>query len=267
METERQPAVYFIGAGPGALDLLTLRAERLLRRADLILYADSLVNPEITTLAKPGAKVIGTASLALDEIVGLMVEAVGAGRLVARVHSGDPSLYGAIREQMVALRAAGVTYAVVPGVSSLFGAAAALGVELTCPEVSQTVIISRVAGRTPVPEREDLPALATHGTTLVLFLSVAQIDEVVSQLREGGYAADTPAAVVYRATWPDQQIVQAELSALPTAVRASGITHQALILVGDALQAGPGSVPQPASRLYDPSFGHGWRAPRPGRRA
>lgn len=254
--------MYFVGAGPGALDLLTVRAQRIIERADLVLWADSLVNPEIASLARPGAEVVGTASLALDEIVGRTVEAARVGKLVARVHSGDPSVFGAIREQMAVLRAAGVSYLVVPGVSSLFGAAAELGVELTVPEVSQTVIITRAAGRTPVPEREGLRELAAHRCTLALYLSVGMVESIVAELVEGGYPPATPAAVVYRATWPDQRIVRGTLAGLDEAARASGITRQALVLVGEALREIPAGEPAATSRLYDPAFGHGYRVSR-----
>ncbi len=252
-------SVYFVGAGPGALDLLTVRARRILQEADLILYADSLVNPEIATLARPGAEVVGSAGLTLGEMSGRMIEASRAGRLVARVHSGDPSVYGAIREQMVALSAARVRYAVVPGVTSLFGAAAALGVELTVPEVSQTIIISRAEGRTPVPERERLRNLAGHRATLAIYLSIGMIEQVVEELREGGYPAETPAAVVYRATWPDQQIIRGTLSGIAGAVRAAGIQRQALILVGEALRLHGEGDAFAASQLYSPDFRHGYR--------
>lgn len=262
MKTEQGVSVYFIGAGPGALDLLTLRAQRIIEQADLILYADSLVNPEIVTLAKPGAEALGTADMTLDELVGRMVVAARAGLLVARVHSGDPSIFGAIHEQMAALAAAEIDYAVVPGVSSLFGAAAALGLELTVPGVSQTVIISRTEGRTPVPETEQLRALAAHRATMAIFLSAAMIEQVVAQLIEGGYPAGTPVAVVYRATWPEEQIVRGTLSGIAAAALAAGITRQALILVGDALRAVPGQERGGGSRLYDPAFGHSHRAPR-----
>ncbi|MHB1131091.1 MAG: precorrin-4 C(11)-methyltransferase [Chloroflexota bacterium] len=261
MGKEQEAAVYFIGAGPGAADLLTLRGQRLIQQANLILWADSLVNPEIVQQSRAGARVLGTAGMALDEIVGLMVEAARAGQLVARVHSGDPSIFGAVREQMLALGAAGVSYAVVPGVSSLFGAAAALGVELTCPEVSQTVIISRAAGRTPVPEGGQLRSLASHKATMAIFLSVGMVDEVVADLLVGGYDGDTPAAVVYHATWPDERIVRARLGELPSAIKESGISRQALILVGEALRSYTSDAGEVASRLYDPTFGHGYRAP------
>ncbi len=263
MNTEHKASVYFVGAGPGALDLLTLRARRIIEQADLILYADSLVNPDIAILAKPGADVVGSASLALDEIVARMVDAARAGRVVARVHSGDPSIFGAVREQMAALESAGIGYAVVPGVSSLFGGAASLGVELTSPGVSQTVIITRVAGRTSMPERENLRDLASHRATLAIYLSVQMVDDIIAQLIEGGYPPDTPAAVVYRATWPDEQVLCGALSELARAVRASGITRQALILVGEVLSPirGPGHLE--VSRLYGPAFDHSYRGRRP----
>ena len=252
-------SVYFVGAGPGALDLLTVRAQRILEQADLILYADSLVNPDLTTLAKAGAEVVGSAGLTLEQIVDRMIEAVRAGRLVARVHSGDPSIYGAIREQMVALSAAGIRYAVVPGVTSLFGAAAALGVELTVPEISQTIIISRAEGRTPVPDRQRLRALASHQATLAIYLSAGMIERVVEELAEGGYPTDTPAAVVYRATWPDQKIFRGTISDIASTVRTAGISRQALILVGEALRTQGEGKDFAESRLYSASFDHGYR--------
>lgn len=256
---EEKATVYFIGAGPGALDLMTVRAQSIIQAADLILYADSLVNEEISTLAKPGAEVVGSSGLTLDEIVSRMVEAARAGRIVARVHSGDPSIYGAIREQMAALAAVGIGYAVVPGVSSLFGAAAELGVELTVPGVSQTIIITRADGRTPVPDTQRLRDLASHRATLAIYLSVGMIDKVTAELRDGGYPEETPVAVVYRATWPDQLILRGKLSDIAAAVRASGITRQALILAGEALRPIEGGEQGTASLLYDPSFGHGYR--------
>ncbi|MCL4367580.1 MAG: precorrin-4 C(11)-methyltransferase [Actinobacteria bacterium] len=257
--TKEKVAVYFIGAGPGALDLMTVRAQRIIQSADLILYADSLVNEEVGTLAKPGAEVVGSSGLTLDEIVSRMVEAARVGRVVARVHSGDPSIYGAIREQMVALAAAGIRYAVVPGVSSLFGAAAELGVELTVPEVSQTIIITRAEGRTPVPDTQRLRDLASHRATLAIYLSAGMIERVVAELRDGGYPEETPVAVVYRATWPDQRILRGTISDIAATVRAAGITRQALILVGEALRPIEEGEPTAASLLYDPSFGHGYR--------
>lgn len=251
--------VYFIGAGPGAPDLITVRGRAIIEQADLVLYADSLVQASVAGLArKPTARIIGSAELHLAELVALMVEAAQAGQVVARVHTGDPALYGAIHEQMAALDEHGIPYAIVPGVTAAFAAAARLGVELTVPELTQTVILGRVAGRTPVPEREALPALAAHGASLALYLSIDQIERVVAELLAGGaYTPATPVAVVYRATWPDEQVLTGTLADIAAAVRAAGYTRHALILVGPALRPGRAAAP---SRLYDASFGHGYRS-------
>ena len=249
-----EPTVYFIGAGPGAADLITLRGKAILERADVVIWADSLVNPEVLGWARPNANVHASSAMTLEEQVAVMVAAASAGRVVARLHTGDPAFYGAINEQMRALDAAGVTYAIVPGVSSVSAAAAALGTELTAPEVSQTVILTRAAGRTPVPAAEALSGLAGHQATLVLFLSAGLAERAVADLIAGGYPPETPAAVVYRASWPDEMIVRVPLAELPGALRAAGISRQALILVGQALAA-----PEKSSLLYDPGFSHGWR--------
>jgi len=250
--------VYFIGAGPGAPDLITVRGRAIIEQADLVLYADSLVQASVAGLArKPTARIVGSAELHLAQLVALMVEAAQAGQVVARVHTGDPALYGAIHEQMAALDEHGVPYAIVPGVTAAFAAAARLGVELTVPELTQTVILGRVAGRTSVPEREALPALAAHGASLALYLSIDQIERVVAELLAGGaYTPATPVAVVYRATWPDEQVITGTLANIAAAVRAAGYTRHALILVGPALRPGRAVAP---SRLYDASFGHGYR--------
>ncbi len=247
--------VYFIGAGPGDPELLTLKGRRLIGEADVVIYADSLVDPRVCDFAKPGATIHGSASLHLDEIVALMAEAVAEGKTVARVHTGDPSIYGAIAEQIGALEEWGIAYEVVPGVSSLFAAAAVLGIELTLPEVSQTVIITRREGRTPVPKGQSLPELAAHGATMALFLSAGMLDQAVREIIEGGYAPDTPAAVVFRASWPDQQMVRGTLADI--AQRAAGIRQQAIVLVGRALTPDRG-LARP-SRLYHRAFGHGRR--------
>ncbi|MCL4368672.1 MAG: precorrin-4 C(11)-methyltransferase [Actinobacteria bacterium] len=259
MKANEKASVYFIGAGPGALDLLTVRGQRIIQQADLILYADSLVNEEIATLTKPRAEALGSASMALGEIVGRMVAAVREGKLVARVHSGDPAIYGAIHEQMAALRREGISYQIVPGVSSLFASAAAVGAELTVPGLSQTVIITRAEGRTPVPEAESLRSLASHHATLALFLSASMLDKAVSQLIQGGYSPDTPVAAVYRASWHDQQIVIGELSEIAEKVREKGISRQAIVLVGDALGHLLGKDEGKLSKLYDATFSHGYR--------
>lgn len=251
--------VYFIGAGPGAPDLITVRGQALIAQADLVLYADSLVQASVAGLArKPGARIVGSSDLNLAQIIELMAATARAGGVVARVHTGDPALFGATHEQMRRLDELGVPYAVVPGVTAAFAVAARLGVELTVPEVSQTVILSRVAGRTPVPEREALRGLAAHGASLALYLSVDQIEQVVAELLAGGvYTPATPVAVVYRATWPDEQVVRGTLATIAGAVRAVGLTRHALILVGPALAPGAQAAP---SRLYDATFAHGYRA-------
>ncbi len=257
--THNQPTkagtVSFIGAGPGAPDLITLRGQRLIERAACIIYAGSLVNPLL--FAGCTAPLYDSAGLHLDEIVELMVNTCRAGGDVARVHTGDPCLYGAIKEQMAALDEASIPYEIVPGVSSAFGAAAALQAELTLPELSQSVIITRRAGRTPVPEAESLASFAAHRTTMVIFLSVAMIDEVVSELIDGGYQQDTPVSVVMKATWPDQKIVRGTLTDIAAKVQAEKITKTALICVGQVF----GQKPLRAlSKLYDKSFSHGARS-------
>ncbi|MEI7645627.1 MAG: precorrin-4 C(11)-methyltransferase [Chloroflexales bacterium] len=250
--------VYFVGAGPGAPDLITVRGRAIIEQADLVLYADSLVQASVAELArKPSARIVGSADLHLAQIIDLMAETAQAGGVVARVHTGDPALYGAIHEQMRLLDQRSIPYAVIPGVSAAFAAAARLGVELTVPEVTQTVIFSRVAGRTPVPERESLKSLAAHGASLALYLSVDQIEQVVAELLAGGvYTAQTPAAVVYRATWPDEQVITGTLADIAAAVRAGGFTKHALIMVGPALRPGDAAA---QSRLYDATFAHGYR--------
>ncbi len=247
--------VYFIGAGPGAPDLITLRGQQIIARADCVLYADSLVMPEIAQWAKPGAVVIPTAELNLDQIVAVMTEAVERGQVVARIHSGDPALYGAIHEQMTALDARNISYEIVPGVSAVFAAAAALGAELTAPGLTQTLICTRVSGRaSPVPERESLRSLAAHGASLAIFLSITKARQVQDDLLTG-YASETPVAILYRLTWPDEQIVRCRLEALAETVRAAGFTRHALIIISPALSA-PHTA---ASRLYAPEFKHRFR--------
>ena len=263
MSTARQfgpGMVVFVGAGPGDPELLTLRGKAAIEQADLVIYADSLVDPGIGAFARPKAVVVGSSALTLEEISDRMIAAAREGKLVARVQSGDPSLYGAIHEQMVALDRAGVPYAIVPGVSSAFAAAAALGAELTVPDVTQTVIFTRLPSRTTIPERERLREMAAHGGTVVLFLSVGVIERAVAELVAGGYPVDTPAAVVNRVTWEDELILRGTLADIATEARAAGLTKQALILVGRALD--PDLRRRAAARrsnLYDPSYSHGFR--------
>ena len=246
--------VHFIGAGPGAADLITLRGARLLGEADVIVYAGSLVNPALLEYKKAGCAVYDSASMTLEQVLAVMREAEGAGKTTVRLHTGDPSLYGAIREQMDALDRLGIPYDVTPGVSSFSGAAAALNAEYTLPEVSQSVIITRMAGRTPVPERERLRALAAHGCTMVLFLSTGLLEEVEEELAAGGYAPDTPAAIVYKATWPEEQVYRCTVSTLAETARKNGVTKTALITVGHFL-----GDDYERSKLYDPAFTHGCR--------
>jgi precorrin-4/cobalt-precorrin-4 C11-methyltransferase len=251
--------VHFIGAGPGAPDLITLRGLRLIERCPVCLYAGSLVPREILAAAPAGARLIDTAPLTLDEIVAHLVEAHGDGLDVARLHSGDPSLYGAIAEQMRRLQALGIPYDVTPGVPSFAAAAAALGRQLTLPEIAQTVILTRTATRSsPVPESEALERLATIGGTLAIHLSITNLARVVRALVPF-YGADCPAAVACRVSWPDEVLIRATLNDIRSKVKQAGITRTALILVGRAL----GDEPGRESRLYAADHHHALRPPLP----
>ena len=251
--------VHFIGAGPGAKDLITVRGKALLEEADLILYAGSLVNPALLEYAGAGCEIRSSAAMHLAEIVDTMAEAVRQGKSVARLHTGDPSLYGAIREQMDALEERGIPYDGCPGVSACFGAAATLGLEYTLPGVSQSLIITRMEGRTPVPAAESIQSFAAHHATMAIYLSAGRIEELTGRLMEGGYGADTPAALVYKATWEEEKHVDCRLSELTEKAQASGIDHLALVLVGDAI----GQADYERSRLYDPEFATGYRGADP----
>ena len=233
--------VHFVGAGPGAPDLITQRGAALLQGADCIIYAGSLVNP--------ACALYNSAEMTLEQVLDVMRQTEAAGKTTVRLHTGDPCLYGAIREQMDALDAAGISYDDTPGVSSFCGAAAALNAEYTLPTVSQTVIITRMEGRTPVPEKEKLASLASHGATMVIFLSIGLIDKVQEALLQGAYTSATPAAVVYKASWPEQKIVRCTVGALAESTRRNGITKTALIVVGDFL-----GTRYERSKLYDPAF-------------
>ena len=246
--------VHFIGAGPGAPDLITLRGARLLAEADVIIYAGSLVNPALLEGRKEGCAVYDSASMTLEEVLAVMEKAEQEGKTTVRLHTGDPSLYGAIREQMDELDKMGVSYDVTPGVSSFSGAAAALNAEYTLPDVSQSVIITRMAGRTPVPEGEALAKMASHGCTMVLFLSTGLLEDVEKELMKGGYPPDTPAAIVYKATWPDQRVYRCTVSTLAQTARDNHVTKTALITVGGFL-----GTEYERSKLYDPTFTHGCR--------
>ncbi|MFC1943488.1 precorrin-4 C(11)-methyltransferase [Chloroflexota bacterium] len=248
--------VYFIGAGPGDPELLTIMAKNIIERADVLIYADSLINPEVCAFALEEAEIYRSASLTLEEITKIIQSAVNQGKVVARLQSGDPSIYGAIQEQMAALDEEGIDYEIIPGVSSLFAAAASLKTELTIPELSQTVIITRIGGRTPVPALENLKSLAAHQSSMAIFLSSSLIEEVVAELLAGGYHPDTPAAAVYRASWENEIVVRTTLNNLAEQMKASGIRKQALILVGAFLNSKDNNL---RSRLYDKDFRHEYR--------
>ncbi len=247
--------VHIVGAGCGAPDLITVRGAKLLARADQIIYAGSLVNPELLSRARPGTPCHDSARLALEEVLELIQAGEEKGWDTVRLHTGDPCLYGAIREQMDALEERGIPYDVTPGVSSFCGAAAAIPAEYTLPGVSQSVIITRMAGRTPVPEREKLRSLAAHGATMVLFLSAGMLEEVQGQLLAGGaYREDTPAAIVYKASWPEEAVYRCTVGTLAETARAHQVQRTALILVGDFL-----GEDYRRSLLYDPGFSHSFR--------
>lgn len=247
--------LYFIGAGPGDPGLLTIKAEKIIRAADIIVYAGSLVNKDILAFAKKDAAVYDSSGMDLEEVLSVYKKARFSAAVVARLHTGDPSLYGAIQEQIAWCEKEKVPYEVIPGVSSLCAAAAALGQELTLPGISQTVIITRLSGRTKVPEKEGLRALARIRATLVLFLSVQDIDKVVEELL-CVYGGATPVAVVSKASWPGEKIVRGSLKDICRKVKNAGITRHALIFVGDVLNRAGFEK----SKLYDGSFAHGYRA-------
>ena len=235
-----------------------MKAKRIIESADVIIFADSLVPPEVVGFAKEGAKVVGSKEMNLDEIMDLELGAVREGKTVARVQSGDPSIYGAILEQMRVLEQEGVEYEIIPGVSAAFAAAAVLKSELTVPEKSQTIIMTRMEGRVAMPEGEQLKDLAAHGCTMVIFLSITRMTKVVRELTSSGYTEDTPVAVVYRVGWPDQLIIRGTLKDIADKVRAAKITLQALIIVGDAVDPGldaAGAV----SHLYSADYTHRYR--------
>lgn len=250
--------VTIIGAGPGAPDLITVRGLNLLKDADVVLYADSLVSEELINQAKPEAEILKTAGMHLEEMVDAMVERVQQGKKVVRVHTGDPAVYGAILEQMVLLKEKGVEVDIIPGVSSVFAAAAVLGAELTIPDLTQTVILTRAEGRTPVPEAEKLKDLASHHCTIALFLSATLTKKVVKEFLDAGWSPETPVAVVYKATWPDQKIVRSTLENLDEDMRVNGVRKQAMILAGWALDEKIHEKNY-RSKLYDKEFTHGFR--------
>ncbi len=242
--------IHFVGAGSGAADLITVRGSRLVNQADVIIYAGSLVNPELLEGRKPECRVYNSAKMTLEEVFQVMKEAEEQHLETVRLHTGDPCIYGAIREQMDLLDQAGISYDYCPGVSAFCGAASAMNLEYTLPGISQTVIITRMAGRTPVPEKEEIEKLASHQATMVIFLSTGMLEELSRRLIAGGYDPQTPAAIVYKATWPDEESHLCTVSTLAQCAKEHGITKTALILVGDAVaQTG-----YSRSELYHPEF-------------
>ncbi|MEG2212574.1 MAG: precorrin-4 C(11)-methyltransferase, partial [Clostridiales bacterium] len=241
--------IHFVGAGSGAADLITVRGAKLLNEADVVIYAGSLVNPELLRQTRTDAVIFDSAKMTLEEVIGQMLAAESEGKTTVRLHTGDPCVYGAIQEQIDILKREHIAFDLCPGVSSFCGAAAALEAEYTLPGVSQSVVITRMEGRTPVPEREKIASWAAHGATMVIFLSSGMTDKLQKQLLEGGYEADTPAAIVYKATWPDQKVVHCTVGSLAAAAQENGIKNLALITVGYFLQSD-----YQRSKLYDPQF-------------
>ncbi|NBH14759.1 precorrin-4 C(11)-methyltransferase [Lachnospiraceae bacterium] len=251
--------IYFVGAGSGAPDLITLRGQKLLRQADVIIYAGSLVNPVLLEEKKPGCQVYNSARMTLEEVAAVMRESERQGKMTVRLHTGDPCLYGAVREQMDILEREGIPYESCPGVSSFCGAASALNLEYTLPDVSQSVIITRMAGRTQVPEREEIASLAAHHATMVVFLSAGMLEGLSGRLLAGGYQKDTPAAIVYKATWEEEEAYVCTVGTLAETARAHGITKTALILVGDVITHSS----YRRSDLYNPQFETEYRRRKP----
>ncbi len=241
--------IHFVGAGSGAVDLITVRGARLLQEADVVIYAGSLVNPQLLDSCKPGCEIHNSAKMTLEQVIAVMESAEQAGKTTVRLHTGDSSIYGAVREQFDELEKRGIAYDVCPGVSAFCGAAAALKAEYTLPDVSQTVIITRTAGRTPVPERESIRALAAHQATMVLFLSTGLTEQLQAELLAGGYPGTTPVAVVYKATWPEQKIFRCTVDTLHQTVTENGLTKTSLIIVGYCM-----GDTYMRSLLYHPEF-------------
>ncbi|MBW4845769.1 MAG: precorrin-4 C(11)-methyltransferase [Lachnospiraceae bacterium] len=247
--------VHIVGAGPGAPDLITVRGKELLERADVIIYAGSLVNPALLDYRKAQCQVYDSAKMTLEEVIAVMAEAELKGKMTVRLHTGDPCIYGAIREQMDELEVRGIPYDVCPGVSSFCGAASALKMEYTLPQVTQSVIITRMAGRTPVPDRESIASFAAHGATMVIFLSTGMLDKLSEELIKGGYLPNTPAAIVYKATWEDEKTINCTVESLGASARRKNIKKTALILVGNAVAQNG----YERSKLYDPVFSTEYR--------
>ena len=242
--------IHFVGAGSGAADLITVRGKKYLEEADVIIYAGSLVNPALLDDAKGGCRIYNSAKRTLEEVLEVMFQAEKEGKMTVRLHTGDPCLYGAIREQMDVLDERGIAYDYCPGVSSFSGAASALNLEYTLPGVSQSVVITRMAGRTPVPEKESIESFAAHHATMVVFLSAGMLDELSGRLIAGGYAPDTPAAIVYKATWEDEKSFVCTVETLAQTAKENNITKTALMIIGDVVA----HHSYERSKLYDPGF-------------
>ena len=242
--------VYFVGAGTGAVDLITVRGMRLLEQADVIIYAGSLVNPELLNYAKAECEVYNSATLTLDEVIGIIKKSENEGKTIVRLHTGDPSVYGAVREQMDELDHLGISYESCPGVSACFGAAASLNLEYTLPDISQSLIITRMEGKTKVPEKESIESFAAHQATMAIYLSTGMLETLCQRLIDGGYKKDTPAALVYKATWPEEEAYTGTIETLPQIAKEHGITKTALVLVGDVIK----HQNYQKSRLYAPDF-------------
>ena len=242
--------VYFVGAGTGAVDLITVRGMRLLEQADVIIYAGSLVNPELLNYAKAECEVYNSATLTLDEVIGIIKKSENEGKTIVRLHTGDPSVYGAVREQMDELDHLGISYESCPGVSACFGAAASLNLEYTLPDISQSLIITRMEGKTKVPETESIESFAAHKATMAIYLSTGMLETLCQRLIDGGYKKDTPAALVYKATWPEEEAYTGTIETLPQIAKEHGITKTALVLVGDVIK----HQNYQKSRLYAPDF-------------
>ena len=242
--------VHFVGAGSGAPDLITVRGKKFLEEADLIIYAGSLVNPQLLEYAKEGCKIYDSAKMTLEEVLQVMDEAEKEGKTTVRLHTGDPCIYGAIREQMDVLTEKGVEFDYCPGVSAFCGAASALNLEYTLPDISQSVIITRMEGRTPVPEKESIQSFAAHQATMVIFLSTGMLEELSRRLMEGGYSEDTPAAIVYKATWDDEKKFVCTVGTLAQTAKENQITKTALMIIGDVVN----TTNYKRSKLYDPGF-------------
>ena len=250
--------IYFVGAGCGAADIITVRGMKLLQLADVIIYAGSLVNPELLNYAKKDCEIFNSATMTLDEVIAVMLKANKENKTLVRLHTGEPSIYGAVQEQMRVLDENEIPYESCPGVSACFGAAAALNLEYTLPDVSQSLIITRMEGRTSVPEKESIESFAAHGASMAIYLSAGMLEELQERLMKGGYESNTSAAIVYKASWPDEEKYICTVGTLASTAKAKGISNLAVILVGDVIAKSNYSL----SKLYDPEFETGFRKSR-----